>query len=54
MDNEAYAAADALSKPFQHMFFCGEHTTPDGPRAMNSALQSGVKAAEQILAVRNE
>ena len=34
--------------------FSGEHTSPDWSGTMNGALQSGVIAAEQILAGRNE
>jgi monoamine oxidase len=54
MDNEAYAAANAFSKPFQRIYFSGEHTSPDWSGTMNGALQSGVIVAEQILAGRNE
>ena len=54
MDNEAYAAANAFSKPFQRIYFSGEHTSPDWSGTMDGALQSGVIVAERILAGRNE
>ena len=54
MSDEAYSALNIFSKPFQHIYFAGEHTVAELSGTMNGALESGVIAAEQILASDNE
>ena len=54
MNNEAYTAVNIFSKPFHHIYFAGEHAVAEWSGTMNGALESGVIAAEQILASDNE
>ncbi|HIL71394.1 MAG TPA: hypothetical protein EYG38_16290, partial [Verrucomicrobia bacterium] len=54
MNNEAYTAVNVFSKPFHHIYFAGEHAVAELSGTMNGALETGVIAAEQILAAEND
>jgi monoamine oxidase len=37
-----------LARPFQRLFFAGEHTSLEGQGYMNGAVESGLRAAEEL------
>ena len=53
MNNEAYDAVNVFSRPFQRVYFTGEHTVAALSGTMNGALESGVITAEKILAIQS-
>ena len=43
------AIREWLARPFQRTFFAGEHTSIEGQGYMNGAVESGLRAAEEVV-----